>query len=562
MTSSRGKMRESLGDAEQGPSAGAGEKDEPPDAENAPEPQHEEGSDWITSSRANDHYTEGLRRVRGRDFLSAYRSFTKAIFLLPEEPILYVARAETCINLCDLSSAASNYRKATTLQSPPDAAHFDRLVAVLDTLGLAAFCEGRIERALEYFNSALEYTPCQKGILLHRSLCLFMFKQHKEALRDAEICTDASPPTPFVWVAKTVFHMMGNRISEAKDSLERCLAMAAHQPLVTSLQMSFDAFYNRFKGQAFAAIEDERWSFAEKQLGTCIAAFPHDSELYLARSGVLCSQQKYTAAVQDLFESINMAGEATPKCSAQLSATLTRIAEELFAKNSIRQAINYCEESLKWNPDHVSALLLRGECLKVLGDHESAMKDFKRVLEVDGANDEGVWRLGNLHASWGTLLYAQQKYGLAEREFSRAISYSALEPMHHINRAKCLLMLQQPSAAVREYVACWKISKQDPSVMKLLRKLCPAAIQRAVETHTADDEPSDLRPFGDSGILVARRPSFQPTDTFQQRSSRRGKQRNGTTRSQRQPQACHLPIALNFSACKASVLPTLPQQTR
>eukprot|EP00659_Diplonema_papillatum_P017408 gene17408-26749_t len=245
-------MRESLGDAEQGPSAGAGEKDEPPDAENAPEPQHEEGSDWITSSRANDHYTEGLRRVRGRDFLSAYRSFTKAIFLLPEEPILYVARAETCINLCDLSSAASNYRKATTLQSPPDAAHFDRLVAVLDTLGLAAFCEGRIERALEYFNSALD---------------------------------------------------------------------------------------------------------------------------------------------------------------AQLSATLTRIAEELFAKNSIRQAINYCEESLKWNPDHVSALLLRGECLKVLGDHESAMKDFKRVLEVDGANDEGVWRLGNLHASWGTLLYAQQKYG-------------------------------------------------------------------------------------------------------------------------------------------------------
>ena len=49
-------------------------------------------------------------------FEDALLPLAKAIFLSPNESILYIARAEVYLALCDIASAIQNYKKAVKLE--------------------------------------------------------------------------------------------------------------------------------------------------------------------------------------------------------------------------------------------------------------------------------------------------------------------------------------------------------------------------------------------------------------------------------------------------------------
>eukprot|EP01064_Diplonema_japonicum_P020609 TRINITY_DN30215_c0_g1_i1.p1 TRINITY_DN30215_c0_g1~~TRINITY_DN30215_c0_g1_i1.p1 ORF type:complete len:616 (+),score=132.48 TRINITY_DN30215_c0_g1_i1:29-1876(+) len=462
----------------------------------------------LVGTKANEHYMKGLQCIKDMDHVGGFQHFSKAVFLLPDEPILYVARAESCVHLCDLSSAVGNYKKAISLEREPDPSHKQRLTALLDCLGLLAFSSSRFEKAMMYFDTALQYTPNSKPVRLHHSLTLFMLCKMEESLRSAEACEGTEQCQPFVWVAKTVYYLKLQNFSEAKTNLEKCLLIAPELPLVSSLEMTFEAIFNRFKNEAVTAMEEERWNDAEKKLDVCISAFPHDPSLYETRSACHAAKQEYTAAVQDLFENINKSGMATARSASQLAETLTRIALELAAKGSFHQSLDYCDEALKWDPKKKDSLLQRAECLKMIGDHEASFCDLRTVLDHHPSDWETVWRLSQLHASWGSKLYSEGKYGRAEKEFEKALACCNEEPMHHINRAKCLLMLQQPSAAIREYIECLKLSAGDPVVAGMVRKLCPPDVYQAVMVHMASQR-KDMRLLGSSGIMIMPSPPTQ-----------------------------------------------------
>ena len=472
----------------------------------------------LGSSKANEHYMAGLTHVKNQNFGHAYQCFTRAIFLLPEEPILYVARAEVCVNQFDLVSAVANYKKSISLQKQPEASHRHRLAALLDSLGLLAFNRSKFDRALAFFDSAIQYTPTNKTVRLHRSLTLFMLSRHEEALRDCEICEGVEQCIPYVWIVKGVFHLMAKRFPESKASIEKCLLISSETGLVSSLEMMFETVFNRYKNEATISMEDHQWREAIVVLNNCIDTFPHDPELYRTRSRCHVALKEYTSAVQDIFDNINKSGMTTEQSSSQLSETLTLIAAELFEKGSFHQSINYCDEALKWDPDGISTLIQRAECHKAIGEHDASLRDLKRVLEIEPDHLEGLWRLSQLHSTWGMMLYNDKKFKLAEHEFTRAITYWENEPYHHINRAKCLMMMQQPAAAIREYVACWKLNPRDPTVIKLLRQVCPPEFCKQVASQTHG---KTLRPLGNSGIMIAPSPPLQQS-MFGRRSSKSG----------------------------------------
>eukprot|EP01062_Namystynia_karyoxenos_P058582 TRINITY_DN50102_c0_g1_i1.p1 TRINITY_DN50102_c0_g1~~TRINITY_DN50102_c0_g1_i1.p1 ORF type:complete len:691 (+),score=176.64 TRINITY_DN50102_c0_g1_i1:81-2075(+) len=433
----------------------------------------EDGDADEGSVRANEHYQAGLAAVEAQNHEEALAHFNRAAFLVPDEPVLYVARAEVYVRLCDLKSAASNYRKALSLQPNPDPTYRNRLAAVLDSLGVLLFSQRRSDRALAFFDEALAHSQSNRVVLLHRSLALFVLGRHEQALADAVQCEGTELCSPWVYVAEGTMHLLRRNFAEAKSSIEKAMLVAADNPHVAALEKLFYAEFDHMKGQGVEAMEEERWPDAVAVLDQCILAFPHDPELYKMRSQCHTAMRKYTAAVQDLFESINKSGMANAEAASQLARTLVLIADELSAKNDFTHAVSYCDEALRWDHKMSAAYIRRADCHRQLGSHEKALADYRKVLEIDPEDPHGRFKLSLLHNEWGTILYNDGKFGLAEHEFTRAINYHSGAALFHFNRAKCLLMLQQPTAAIRELAACRDLNPDDPEMWKMINQFCP-----------------------------------------------------------------------------------------
>ena len=462
----------------------------------------------LVNTKANDQYVLGLKAKRNHNNTQAYIHFSKAIFLLPTEPILYAARAESCIQLCDLTSAVSNYKKALSLQAQPDPAHRQRLAALLDCTSVLCFISSRFDRALIQANTALQYSPQNKPIRLHRALALFMLRRQEEALRDATCCEGTEQCQPYAWAAKGVFLLMERNFARAKCEVEKCLLVAPDLPLVNSLEMLYDAMLGRLKDASVADMEAGRWGEAITKLTTVLEAFPNDGNLYVLRSKCYVAREEFTKGVEDLFESMNRSGVAEGS-GKMLADCLVRIAGEMFGTGGFHQALSYADEALRWDANCLSATIVRGECFRMLGSHESSVEEFLKVLAIDPTHQEGMRRLAVSHCSYGVILYNQGHYGKAENEFSRALSYCYDNPVYHLNRARCLLMIQQPSAAVQELVICKKLNPTDPKIQATLKQMCPPDVYQALEVHLKRGEhhdPSAIRQLGNSGIYIAPSP--------------------------------------------------------
>lgn len=443
-----------------------------------------------TVAMADDHYLRGVQAVKAHDYLDALFHFSKAVFLAPNEPLPYVARAEAFTHLCDLRSAISNYRKALSLMKDPVAVQDlkARLAQVLDAQGITCFKAGQYSQALRYAEEALgeHYHPTAE---LHKALYLLATQQNAAA---ETILTSSLIHKPEVNADATVLLVEININSRkdfatAKMLLEGVLPDCGRQPRVLDAERLFDTAFVKYK-------QDAEEQEDVDMLSKCLLAFPEDAALYQARAAAHAKRKMYTAAVQDLFASITKAGGTNPAAVAMMTEILSIIASELAQVADYNAAVNYYTEALKWDEDSDHVLLSRGDCHLALGKHEDALRDFKKVL-VNAPNHEGAKRrLANLHDVWGGVLYNQSKYELAEAEFSKAINYFDEEPRIFYHRATCRLMMKQPELAVRDLISCRELYPTDPEILNLVHQFCAPALQTidgvSPRKSRGDDKPS------------------------------------------------------------------------
>lgn len=419
------------------------------------------------TNKADDHYAAGIERVRSRDYLGAIRCFSKTAFLAPGEPLPYVARAEAYAQLCDLSSAISNYRKALTLIHDTVAAEDLRLrlAQILDTQGLCYLRSGDNHSALQCFEEALESQPSNAIVVLHR--CLSLIRLGRSAEAEPQLSTISKDPTVEADVAVLRIHLVLKRddFVHAKQLLEEVLVQYAKHPRVLDAERRFDESFHKFRSKAEAELDVEA-------LTRCIAAFGEDADLYRLRAVAHVNRKSYTLAVQDLFSCINKNGGTSVVASEMMASTLALIADELADAGDYSTAVHYYTECTKWNPDFTGAYAARGDCLSVLGKHDAALEDFKFLLAKDPTDETVQSRLGALHNTWGSVLYNEGKFQLAEIEFSHAISYFAKDPTFYYHRALCRLMLRDPVLAIRDLVSCRDLNTTDPDIVKLVEQFC------------------------------------------------------------------------------------------
>lgn len=460
-----------------------------------------------TVAKADDHYLRGVQSVRNHDYLAALHHFNKATFLAPNEPLPFVARAEAYTHLCDLKSAIGSYRKAVVLMKDPVTVQDlkARLAQVLDAMGVSSFREGQVAAALRFVEESLE-EHYDASAELRRVVYLIASNRHEEAetiiasslIQKPEVRADAA-------VLLVELHInLKKDFASAKNILETVLQDYGRHPRVLNAEKLFDDAFIAYKKEA----EDEH---DVEKLTHCVLAFPHDATLYMLRAQGLCNQKQYTAAVQDLFAAIAASGGFHEEASKMMRDILCTIANELVSVGDRVSALNYYSEALKWDDASDVVLLARGDCHVGLEQHEEALKDYQTVHQRNRSNGAALIRLARLHDLWGTVLYQQAKYELAEAEFSKGIMYCDLDPTIFFHRAQCRLMLQEAEYAIRDLMSCRDRNPDDPDMLKMIQQFCPPQAPRGGEEGS-----STPRGKGNAGGDESRRRGARPT---QQHSS-------------------------------------------
>jgi tetratricopeptide (TPR) repeat protein len=187
-----------------------------------------------------------------------------------------------------------------------------------------------------------------------------------------------------------------------------------------------------------------------------------------------------------------------------MASILCTIADELVESQDYVAASTYYGEAIKWGEDLVEAFIARGDCLQRLGKHESALHDYKHVLETHPENLMAKERLGQLHDTWGSILYNQGNYKMAETEFSRAIQYLDTLPAFHYHRALARIMLKEPTLAVRDLVSCRDLGATDPDIVRLVHQFCaPGHGIIAQPSSSASEDMSSTHSLATSGAHVS-----------------------------------------------------------
>jgi tetratricopeptide (TPR) repeat protein len=436
-----------------------------------------------TVAMADDHYLRGVQAVKSSAYHDALFHFGKAVFLAPNEPLPYVARAEAYAHLYDIRSAISNYRKALTLMKDPLAADDlrQRLAQILDTQGIVCFQQRQYSLALRYAVESLaeKYHPQSE---LHKALYLIVLGDATAAetimttslVHNDEVCADA-----LVLLTQICINTRKD-FASAKRYVEEALFRFSRHPRVLDAERFFDNEFVKFKQRAEGALDID-------DLTKCILTFPEDASLYQSRALAYASKKMFTMAVQDLFSCITKAGGSNPAAVTMMVTILSTIADELVQVGDHVSAINYYSEALKWEEGAANVLLARGDCSAAIHRYEDALNDYKKVLSLEEHHRGALERLCLLHDHWGGLLYNEGKYDLAEAEFSKAIHYDEENPTVFYHRALSRLMLQQPELAVRDVLSCRNLGTADPEILKMIAQFAPGKPTPTVVVADTDD---------------------------------------------------------------------------
>lgn len=242
----------------------------------------EPGSGELRPAGGEQHYRDGLAKMRRGDALGALESFDKALARLPGLADAVVARAELLDSLGKVEAAREEYERARRLwaeMSPgaPDRrylfrsnGHFAFEVEAYDLVrsrikkkilpqlghGNALLRRGQAREALESYEQALKVKPGLPEVLALKGEALSALGRYDEAIAAFDAALSALPSDAETLNARGIARMALGQRAEANDDWRRQLdllpsAQAAARACVALRQGNYQVAFDSF-GQAMA----------------------------------------------------------------------------------------------------------------------------------------------------------------------------------------------------------------------------------------------------------------------------------------------------------------------
>jgi len=222
--------------------------------------------------------------------------------------------------------------------------------------GNAEFKQGNYEKAIEFYTYATEMDPKNHVYFTNRSMCYAAMKKWDKSLRDA----DKSISLNKSW--EKGHYRRGaalQNLGQAKEAMEAYEVCMKQNPNNEDFRKAYEASRRElFKGLSDAEIL--------KMEGNELVKAGKISE----------AAQKYTSALTKCDGN----DEKTANVRADIYANRAFCYVQLYEPTKVRED---CDAALKINPNHVKALLRRGQSLEALEKYKAALEDFEKVLRIE-----------------------------------------------------------------------------------------------------------------------------------------------------------------------------------
>ncbi|XP_034451318.1 tetratricopeptide repeat protein 16-like [Hippoglossus hippoglossus] len=261
---------------------------------------------FIIQSRAAEHYSKGEEAMRKRQYEKAVVCFSKAVTLQPEQTQLFVAQAESYLQLCDFQSAAACFKKAELLEP---GAFSSRLAFIYYLQGQCLFDRALFPEALESFSRAAELKPGCRVYAARRLACLAAAGRHGNCLKLVNDWMTSDGPTSDLHVLRARLHRRLQQTSQCHRDVKSALALNPTCPEATALLLQLQDAGERARLQAVERAVSGRLPEALCRINVALENCPQDARLHLFR-GILYRRLKdFTAAIEDLVQAVELSEE-------------------------------------------------------------------------------------------------------------------------------------------------------------------------------------------------------------------------------------------------------------
>lgn len=234
------------------------------------------------------------------------------------------------------------------------------------------FKKGDYERAIENYTYATEMDPKNHIFMTNRSLCYASMKNWPKSLRDADKAIALKGDWEKGWYRRGVALSNMERYEEAMASFQKCLDL-------NPSSKDYQAQYDQAKRDLYKGLSESE-------------ILKMEGNEFFKRGKIPEAIEKYTKAL----DKAKGDDQKTNEIRADVYANRAACNVQLYEPVKVRAD---CDAALALVPNHVKALLRRGQALESLEKYKDALADMEAALRVDPNNQMALQSLTRIKRS-------------------------------------------------------------------------------------------------------------------------------------------------------------------
>lgn len=405
----------------------------------------------IKASKATKLVGECCEMIKHNNFALAHTKLTRAIQMKGDVAHYYVLRGECCLQLCDFTSAITNYRHAIEMAPSPLEEWEDRLAFIHFFFSILLNDEHNYQAALEQVNLSLELKPNCFSYECRRVAYLFALKKHKACTECVEALLKIEKQAE-LFILRARIHKLFGRVTACFFDVHEALVLDPDNVQASIIVEELNKQAEEARIVAVNHALSGNVNEAIVKISLAIDTNPRMPQYNVFRGALLRQRGQYNEAIDDFMTALTKSGsdEASSLYKdtlRQLVLTYNDFAVECYMKEYYEEAISLLDKAIKREKNEKGFYLNRGDCFRMLGHLSFALADYQQALELEATDWVVISRISMVHHQYGVAEYANRRYQEAEKCFTTAITCNSKISQYYIARSWCRYMQKHLPAA-------------------------------------------------------------------------------------------------------------------
>ena len=366
-----------------------------------------------------DLVNEGVDLFNSGQLQESLSKYDSAISLNPNCKEAYLNKGIVLNSLNSISEAIQNFEQCLKL--------FPNYPSALIGLGNSHLISGNFKKALEYFEQALKVKDKLHLALEGKCICLYELNQKEEANK---IIEELNKENNKEEKNEEINNLIKGNIAKDENNFEE--AINYYDKCIEQNKNCYEAYYNK----ALCEISLNQNEDALNNLDMALNIKKDFPQALDAKGCRYYSNNQYN-------EALECYNELTEKYNTN-DDYFYKKASTLIELKRYKEAIKSLDDVLKLNPDHIKAMILKGNCYDFLSLNKEALEIYEQIILKDKDNEL-------VHQLKGQNLLKQKEYENALNEFDIVINLNPKNYDVFFYKAICLNKLNKKEKAIEFY---------------------------------------------------------------------------------------------------------------